>query len=142
MCDSMAFYIDSQPPYGQVVYVAHPLYVWMSHTSTLHVDDADVAPVEPGESILLLDTPCMLWDVTVSRMELRLYTGCGHNGTDLVTAYIEINGHTVEITYQTGYVDTLENISGFLVSYLGISGVVLRAKIVLETALRDSNGLH
>lgn len=92
----------------------------------------------PDDTVTILERPYTLHGSTVSKMDLRLYTeGGGGRPYSIITAYLEMDGHSIETIYDEGYRgDTpLRDAAGFLVSSVGPSGAILRAKVALEAAL-------
>jgi hypothetical protein len=74
----------------------------------------------------------------IKNVELRLY----HEKTDttlgpfsLITSFVETDRGTVEMTYEEGYLgqNPLEKIKEFLILNLGISGIIFRSIISLES---------
>lgn len=59
----------------------------------------------------------------------------------LLTAYVETNKGSIEITYDEGYrgENALEEAAAFLTSYLGISGLILRSILQLDNSLESHN---
>ena len=94
---------------------------------------------DPDDTITVLDKPHTMYGSTIRGMELRLYTV--QNGW-LITAHIDMDGHTIETTYEEGRGgDTpLQNAAGFLMHNMGPAGAILRAKIALEAALDQLPG--
>ena len=79
----------------------------------------------------------------VRRVDLRQYvegTDPGLGPLSLITAVVETDRGTVEMTYDEGYrgENALDDARAFLVSNLGISGLVLRSVISLREHLGDS----
>ncbi len=56
----------------------------------------------------------------------------------LITVYVETDKGSIETTYDEGFrgEHSLEDASAFLTSHLGLSGLVLRSILQLETALQ------
>lgn len=76
----------------------------------------------------------------IKKVELRLYIekkddNLGH--FSLITSFMETNKGSIEMLYEQGYLgkDPLERSKNLLVSSLGISGLILRSVIALESAL-------
>ena len=78
---------------------------------------------------------------TIKKVELRLYT----EKTDeklgsfsLITTYVETDKGSIEMTYDEGYRDPnpLERAAEFLISNLGISGLILRSIIALKEEIK------
>ena len=57
----------------------------------------------------------------------------------LITVYVETDKGSIETTYDEGFrgAHSLEEASAFLTSHLGLSGVVLRSLLQLESALQS-----
>lgn len=103
------------------------------------VPDPRVASGDPDQAITVLDKPYALHDHAIQRMELRLYA---NPGGWTITAYVEMDGHTVETTYEegSGGDSPLQDAAEFLASSLGPAGAILRAGIVLKAALDRHSG--
>ena len=76
-------------------------------------------------------------EFTVSKVELRLYNEKVDEklgSYSLITSFIQTDKGSIEMIYDEGYRgdDPLERASEFLVSNLGISGLVLRSIISLR----------
>ncbi len=74
----------------------------------------------------------------IKNVELRLYlekTDTTHEPFSLVTSFVETDKGTVEMTYDEGYLglNPLEKIKDFLILNLGISGIIFRSIISLES---------
>ena len=92
----------------------------------------------PDGVVTILGRPYTMGGSTISRMDLRLYTEGGPGRPySIITAYLEMDGHSIETIYDEGYRgDTpLQDAAGFLVSSVGPSGAILRARVALEAAL-------
>ena len=92
----------------------------------------------PDDVVTILERPHTLHGSTVSRMELRLYTeGDPSRPYSIITAYLEMDGHSIETIYDEGYRGDapLQDAAAFLVSNVGPSGTILRARVALEAAL-------
>ncbi len=61
----------------------------------------------------------------------------------LLTVYVETDKGSIEMTYDEGYrgENALEEAAGFLTSHLGMSGLILRSIIQLESALEQGTKL-
>lgn len=106
------------------------------HVTDVH--DADRILQDPNDVITILDQPYRIHDSNVSRMEMRLYvTEAQNRPYSIITIYVEVDGHTIETIYHEGYLSgaPLRDAAKFLVSNLGPSGAILRAKIALDAAL-------
>ena len=58
----------------------------------------------PDDVVTILERPHTLHGSTVSRMELRLYTeGDPSRPYSIITAYLEMDGHSIETIYDEGY---------------------------------------
>ena len=92
----------------------------------------------PDSVNILLSGGAFIQDeFTISKVELRLYT----EQTDqklgvysLITSFVETDKGSVEMIYDEGFrgVDSLSRASSFLISNLGMSGLILRSVIVLR----------
>lgn len=98
------------------------------------VPDPHAISGDPDQTITVSDKPYTIYDHTVQRVELRLYTN--PDGWT-ITAYIEMDGHTVETAYEEGRGGgtPLHDAAKFLASSLGPAGTILRAGIILRAAL-------
>lgn len=81
-------------------------------------------------------------DFSVSKVELRQYIE--KNDKDLgpyslITSYVETDKGSVEMVYDEGFrgEDSLNRTVQFLVSNLGISGLILRSLITLKNQLAE-----
>ena len=79
----------------------------------------------------------------IKRVELRLYfekIDKKRGPYSLITSFVETDKGSIEITYEEGYCGTspLDQIKEFIVSNLGISGLVLRSIISLESVKNSS----
>lgn len=107
----------------------------------MHVADlpnSDLAGRDPDGTEVILDRPYAVSGRTVSRLELRLYSERRRAGPYCtITAYAEIDGHTIETVYDEGYRGRtpLEDAAEFIRSGPGPAGLVLRAGISLDAAL-------
>jgi len=78
---------------------------------------------------------------TITKVELRLFiekTDEKLGPYSLITSLIDTDKGSIEMIYEEGYngVNSLERSKDFLVSSLGISGLILRSVIALESALK------
>ena len=76
-------------------------------------------------------------DVVIKKIELRLYLERADQKLgdySLITSYIETDIGTIEMLYDEGFrgKDPLTRAADFLMSNLGISGLVLRSIIALQ----------
>lgn len=74
----------------------------------------------------------------IKNVELRLYfekTDTTLGPFSLITSFVETDRGTVEMTYDEGYLglNPLEKIKEFLILNLGISGIIFRSIISLES---------
>ena len=104
-------------------------------TIMARVDDACMVR-DPDETILIMEGSYNMHDITVCRIELRRYI-IRHDklGTySVITAHIHINDDTIEMRYDEGYRgdDALSRAAAFLRDMVGVSGLVLRARIALD----------
>ena len=112
----------------------HPVHV----LRVTDVPDPGRIARSPDDTVTILERPYTLHGSTVSRMELRLYTeGDPGRPYSIITAYLEMDGHSIETIYDEGYRGDapLRDAAGFLVSSVGPSGAILRARVALEAAL-------
>ena len=77
----------------------------------------------------------------IKKVELRLFiekTDKKLGPYSLITSLVETDKGTIEMIYEEGYKgqNSLEHSKDFLVSSLGISGLILRSVIALESALK------
>ncbi len=77
----------------------------------------------------------------IKKVELRLFiekTDEKLGPYSLITSLVDTDKGSIEMVYQEGYhgKNTLERSKDFLVSSLGISGLILRSVIALESALK------
>jgi hypothetical protein len=92
----------------------------------------------PDDSVILLSSGNFIQDeFKISRVELRLYlekTDAKLGTYSLITSFVETDKGTVEMVYDEGYRgnDSLKSASTFLMSHLGISGLILRSVISLR----------
>lgn len=98
------------------------------------IPDPRVASGEPDQTITISDKPYTMYGSAIQRMELRLYAN--PDGWT-ITAYVEMDGHTVETIYEegSGGDSPLQDAAEFLASSLGPASTILRAGIVLKAAL-------
>ena len=78
----------------------------------------------------------------IKKVELRLFiekTDETLGPYSLITCFIDTDKGSIEMLYEEGYhgENSLERSKDFLVSSLGISGVILRSTIALESALNS-----
>lgn len=77
----------------------------------------------------------------IKKVELRLFiekTDEKLGPYSLITSFVETDKGSVEMIYEEGYKgkNSLEKARDFLISNLGISGLILRSVISLESALK------
>ena len=80
----------------------------------------------------------------ISKVELRHYiekTDDKLGPFSLITSYVETDKGSVEMIYDEGFrgEDSLNRTAQFLISNLGISGLILRSLIVLDERLKKHN---
>ena len=71
----------------------------------------------------------------IERLELREYIhGKTPKRYSTITAFVRTDQHSVEMVYDQGYRgdNALHDAASFLVSMLGVSGLVLRALIMIQ----------
>jgi hypothetical protein len=92
----------------------------------------------PDSVKVLLSSGTFIQDeFTISKVELRLYNEQTDNNLgdySLITSFVETDRGSVEMIYDEGFrgVDSLSRASSFLISNLGISGLILRSVIILR----------
>lgn len=99
-----------------------------------------VAQKSPNDVVTLLCEPFHMQDMLVKRIELRLYKITREcRPYYVIVAYLEMDGHTVQMTYDEGYWkdNPLQRVADFVISQLGISSIIIRARIVLDTYLDE-----
>lgn len=74
----------------------------------------------------------------IKHVELRQYLEKIHEKPvpySLVTSFVETDNDTIEMTYEEGYfgLEHLEKIKDFLILNVGISGLIMRSIISLES---------
>jgi len=79
----------------------------------------------------------------IKNVELRLYlekTDEKLGPFSLITSFVETDKGTIEMIYEEGYIglNPLEKIKEFLILNLGISGIILRSIISLESYQKSS----
>jgi hypothetical protein len=77
----------------------------------------------------------------IKKVELRLFiekTDEKLGPYSLITCFIDTDKGSIEMLYEEGYhgINSLERSKEFLVSSLGISGLILRSMIALESGLK------
>ena len=89
----------------------------------------------PNDRAIIADETYIVNGAIIRKVELRRYiTGHGANGPySVITAYVQFESDSVEILYDQGYrgEDALDRAARFLRDMMGISGLVLRARISL-----------
>ncbi len=80
----------------------------------------------------------------IKKVELRQYLesiDAKLGQFSLITSFVETDKGTIEMTYEEGYLGekSLEQISKFLTSNLGISGLILRSVISLKEEIKKSH---
>ena len=104
----------------------------------IDIHNPDRVRESPDSVKVLLSSGAFIQDeFTISKVELRLY----NEQTDdtlgvysLITSFVETDKGSVEMIYDEGFrgLDSLSRASSFLISNLGISGLILRSVIVLR----------
>jgi len=96
----------------------------------------------PDKSISLLSSGTFLEDgFLIKKVELRLYIQNIDEKLgpfSLITALVETDKGSVEMTFDEGYrgKNSLEKTKEFLISNLGISGLILRSLITLKEEIK------
>ena len=97
---------------------------------------------EPEKSIILLSNGNTVQnDFRIESLELRLYTDVIIDNSaprSIITAYLETDKHTIESIYDEGNIgnDSLEDSAKLLTHSLGLSGIISRLIIALESKLK------
>ena len=78
----------------------------------------------------------------IKKVELRLFIEKNDEKLgpySLITSFVETDKGSIEMVYEEGYkgINSFERSKDFLVSSLGISGLILRSVIALESALKS-----
>lgn len=81
-------------------------------------------------------------DITIKLVELRQYVERNDEklgNYSLITSFVETDKGSIEMIYDEGYrgKDALDKASKFLITNLGISGLVLRSVISLKSHLKN-----
>tara|TARA_B110001454_G_scaffold143060_1_gene132813 strand:+ start:318 stop:653 length:336 start_codon:yes stop_codon:yes gene_type:complete len=104
----------------------------------IDIHNPDRVSGSPDSIKVLLSSGAFIQDeFTISKVELRLY----NEQTDdtlgvysLITSFVETDKGSVEMIYDEGFrgVDPLSRASSFLISNLGVSGLILRSVITIR----------
>lgn len=95
----------------------------------------------PDDIVVILQEPLNMHDMLVEKIELRLYRITQEGRSyDVVVVHLEMGGHTIQMTYDEGHCrcDSLQKTADFIMSQLGMSAIILRARILLDTYMDDS----
>jgi hypothetical protein len=100
-------------------------------------DPKRVDKIPDEVKVLLSDGNFIQDDFKISRVELRLYSEQIDEKLgvfSLITSFVETDHGSVEMIYDEGFrgKDSLLRASEFLISNLGISGLILRSVIALR----------
>lgn len=104
------------------------------------VSNTIVQSKSPDDVVVILQEPFQMHGMVVNKIELRLYQTNRYNRPyHVIVAYLEMDGHIVQMTYDEGPRgdDPLRRAADFLMSHLGISALVLRARILVDTHADD-----
>lgn len=79
----------------------------------------------------------------IKKVELRLYLEKKEQKNEsysLITSFVDTNNGSVEMIFQEGFLGkkSLKNVKEFLVSNMGISGLVMRSTIALKSGLNNN----
>lgn len=94
---------------------------------------------KPDKTITLLSSGDFVeHDFVIKKVELRLFvekTDEALGPFSLITSLVETDKGDVEITYDEGYrgKDALEKTADFILNNLGLSGIILRSVIALQS---------
>ena len=101
-------------------------------------DPRSLKPV-PDKTITLMSTGSFTVNgYSIKKIHLNQYLGKNDPNLgphSLITVYVETDKGSIEMTYDEGYrgTDALEDAATFLTSHLGLSSLVLRSVIQLES---------
>lgn len=96
----------------------------------------------PDDAVVILQEPLNMHDMLIEKIELHLYkTTQEGRPHDVVVVHLEMGGHIIQMTYDEGYCrcDSLQKTADFIVSQLGMSAIILRARILLDTYMENSS---
>ena len=104
-------------------------------------DPKRVSRTPDAVNILLSSGNFIQDEFKISKVELRLYVERIDDklgAFSLITSYVETDSGSVEMIYDEGFrgEHSLKRASEFLISNLGISGLILRSIIVLRENLK------
>ncbi len=104
----------------------------------IDIHDPNRVDRDPDAVKILLSTGDFVQDeFIISKVELRLYNEQIDDSLgihSLITSFVETDKGTVEMIYDEGFLgnNCLSRASSFLISNLGISGLILRSVITLR----------
>ena len=98
----------------------------------------------PDRSVTLFSGNYPEQGFTIKSVELRQYEEKSERKSDsysLITSLVQTNKGSIEITYSEGEVgkNSLDEARDFLVSNLGLSGLILRSIIALKEEIKKHN---
>lgn len=96
----------------------------------------------PDDVATILQEPLDMHDMLIEKIELHLYRMTRDDRPyDVIVVHLEMGGHTIQMTYYEGHCryDSLQNTADFIMSQLGMSAIILRARILLDTYMEDSS---
>ena len=100
---------------------------------------------QPDKAVLLLSSgDYEEQGFLIKRVELRLYLEKHDEKKgpfSLITSFVETDKGTIEMMYDEGFrgKNTLDDAAKFLISNLGISGLILRSIITLKEEIKKLN---
>lgn len=96
----------------------------------------------PDDVVVILQEPLNMHDMLIKKIELHLYKLTQEDRPyDVIVVHLEMGGHTIQMTYDEGYCryDSLQKTADFIMSQLGMSAIILRARILLDTHMEGSS---
>ena len=117
----------------------------MTNMKIIDVSNPERVNRVPDQSISLLSSGTFSENgFLIQKIELRLYIQNIDEKLgpfSLITALVETDKGSVEMTFEEGYrgENPLEKTKEFLVSNLGISGLILRSLITLKEEIKKHN---
>ncbi|MXY61523.1 MAG: hypothetical protein F4Y82_05380 [Cenarchaeum sp. SB0665_bin_23] len=94
----------------------------------------------PDDVATLLQEPLRVHDMLIKKIEFQLYRITRDNKPSyVIVAYLDMNEHTVQMTYDEGLwkEDVFTEVVNFITSQLGISAIILRARILLDAHMNE-----
>lgn len=103
----------------------------------IDVDEPERLAGGPTKVAILLENRLKFREYLIKKIELRHYIiPKNDNGASLITAFVDTDKGSIEITYdKDSRYETLEAAQKFLLEQLGLSSLILRCIITLESEL-------